>query len=229
MNNPQTGKSLKVQNLPWLVSLATFDILIVAFVYPATSSASLSQLSIIRALTALLLPVIVLLITGLLPHDIKASLVYWKYNDVLPGHEAFSKYGLLDTRVDMTALRARIGELPTVPKEQNRLWFKLYKAVENATQVSEAHKMYLLYRDMAAISFLLFLFASIGFYLSSFGLTAVSATAGIFAFQYLISAIAARHSGIRFVTNVLAIQSTMTATVEPKQPSTRKKASPANA
>jgi hypothetical protein len=230
MNNPQTGKSLKAQNLPWLVSLSTFDILIVAaFVYPVISSAFLSELSSIRALTTLLLPVIVLLITGLLPHDVKASLVYWKLNDVLPGHEAFTKYGLSDARVDMAALGARIGELPTIPKEQNRLWFKLYKAVENTPQVSEAHKMYLLYRDMAAISFLLLLFAPIGFYLSGFGLTTVSIMAGIFALQYLISAVAARHSGVRFVTNVMAIQSTMAATVEPKQPSTRKKALPANA
>jgi hypothetical protein len=227
MNTPPTGKPLKSANLPWLISLVVFDIIIVvAFVYPALiSSSSASELTIARAMVTLVLPVVVLLLTGLLPHNIKASLVYWKVTDVLPAHEAFTKHALSDARVDMAALRADVGELPTIPNEQNRLWFKLYKATENAPTVLEAHKMYLLYRDMAAISFLLFFSAPIGFYLSGFGRAAVLATAGIFALQYLIAAISARHSGIRFVTNVMSIHSATPTTVATKSPSTKKKTS----
>ena len=36
-----------------------------------------------------------LLLSGLLSHKIKASLVYWKLTNVLPGHEAFTKHGCL--------------------------------------------------------------------------------------------------------------------------------------
>jgi hypothetical protein len=225
MNNHPIGKSLKAANLPWLVSLVVFDIIIViAFVYPALiSSSSVSQLTIARAMVTLVLPVVVLLLTGLLPHNLKASLVYWKVTNVLPAHEAFTKHGLSDARVDMTALRDHVGEFPTIPREQNRLWFKLYKATENSPTVLEAHKMYLLYRDMAAISLLLLIFGPTGFYLSGFGHTAALATAGIFALQYLIAAISARHSGIRFVTNVMSIHSTTPPTAATKSP--RKKTS----
>jgi hypothetical protein len=177
-------------------------------------------------LLTLVLPVVVLLLTGALPHNLKASLVYWKIKNVLPAHEAFTKHGPSDPRVDMAALQVHIGELPTVPSEQNRLWFKLYKATENALTVLEAHKMYLLYRDMAAISFLLLIAAPAGVYLSGFGLAAGMATAAIFALQYVIAAISARHSGIRLVTTVMSIHSTTSRTPAPtpKAPA-RKKAS----
>lgn len=226
MSASNATKSLKSANLPWLVSLVVFDIMIVLpFAYPALiNSTSVSQLITARAMVTLALPVVVLLLTGLLPHNIKASLVYWKYADVLPAHEAFTKHALSDARVDMAALRAQVGELPTIPREQNRLWFKLYKATENAPAVLEAHKMYLLYRDMASISFLLLIFVPIAFYLSGFGHAAVLATTGIFALQYLMAAISARHSGVRFVTNVLSIHSMTPATAAFNRPSSRKTA-----
>src|ERR1700683_4920233 len=117
MSGQSTSKSLKSANFPWLVSLAVFDIIVVvAFVSPALiNSSSVSQLTIARATVTLALPVVVLLLTGLLPHNIKASLVYWKYTDVLPAHEAFTKHGLSDARVDMAALQAHVGKLPTIP------------------------------------------------------------------------------------------------------------------
>ena len=221
MSSPQSGKSLKASNFPWLVALAVFDVLtVVAFIYPAViMSSSFSQLTAARAALTLVLPVAVLLLVGVLPHNVKASLVYWKFHNVLPAHQAFTKHGHSDPRVDMTALRSVIGDFPTIPSEQNRLWFKLYKATENAPTVLEAHKMYLLYRDMAALSFLLIFSAPISFFLSGFGFSSALAVAGIFATQYVAAALSARHSGIRFVTNVMSIHST--AQVALKRPSTR--------
>jgi hypothetical protein len=228
MSTLHIAKSLKSGNLPWLASLTAFDILIViVFVFPMLLNvASLTQASVARALATLVAPVVVLLLTGLLPHSLKASLVYWKLNDALPGHEAFTKHGPSDVRVDMAALRAQLGELPTVPSDQNRLWFKLYRATENAPTVLEAHKMYLLYRDMAAISLLLLIFTPVGLYLSGFGIGAMSTTAGLFALQYLIAAISARHSGIRLVTNVIAIHSATSAAPAPKSPARKRAPSP---
>jgi hypothetical protein len=66
--------------------------------------------------------------------------------------------------------------------------------------------MYLLYRDMAAISFLLLIAVLIGFYIEEFRLP-VWAAAAVFVAQYVIAALAARHSGVRSVTNVMAIHS----------------------
>jgi hypothetical protein len=91
---------------------------------------SLTDIATARGTVLLVLPVAVLFLSGLLSHDIKAALVYWKLANVLPAHEAFTRHGPLDARVDMTTLKRDVGELPTIPAEQNRLWFKLYKAVE---------------------------------------------------------------------------------------------------
>jgi hypothetical protein len=211
MISGNSGKSLKSRNLPWLVSLIAFDVvIIVIFAVPTFfTSFSFSQASVARALATLVLPVVVLLLTGVLPHNLKASLVYWKTRHALPAHKAFTKHGPSDARVDMAALQAHLGELPIVPGEQNRLWFKLYKATENTPTVLEAHKMYLLYRDMAAISLLLMIAAFICFYWTGFELSLASVLTGLFALQYGTAAIAARHSGVRFVTNVLAIHSTV--------------------
>jgi hypothetical protein len=173
------------------------------------------------------LPVVVLLLAGVLPHNLKASLVFWKIRDVLPAHEAFTKHGPSDARVDMAALRAQVGELPIAPSEQNRLWFKLYKATENTPTVLEAHKMYLLYRDVAAISLLLLIPALLGLHLSGFDLSAAKTIAGIFVLQYVTAAIAARHSGVRFVTNVLSVHSTTPIALAPK--SQRKRKAPSSA
>lgn len=222
--NPPSGKSLKSRNLPWLVSLVACDILIlVALAFPDLLQVTpLPQLAIARAAISLIVPVAVLLLSGLLSHATKASLVYWKLTNILPGHEAFTKHGPSDARVDMAALEKNVGPLPTAPTEQNRLWFRLYRDVETEHSVAEAHKTYLLYRDMAAISVALLIGVPICFFLAGLSLSAVWTAAGVFVAQYLISAIAARHSGARFVSGVLAIHAARPFAAEQASPKSRK-------
>jgi hypothetical protein len=222
-------QSFKFARLPWLVSLVAFDITVVlAFVFPRLiGAASMTEITAARAAVALLLPVVVLLLSGLLSHGIKASLVYWRIADALPAHEAFSKHGPRDARIDLAALENNIGKFPSIPSEQNRLWFKLYKAVEAQPAVAEAQKKYLLYRDMAAISFLLLMVVPSGLYFNGAVFSAVWTVAGIFALQYVIAAVAARHSGIRFVTNVLAIYSAGLISASSNPPAPRKRKSSA--
>ncbi|AIP34800.1 hypothetical protein DR64_7767 [Paraburkholderia xenovorans LB400] len=72
--------------------------------------------------------------------------------NALPGHEAFTRFGPADPRVDMTTLRKNVGALPVEPAEQNAFWYKLYRRVESEVPVVDARKMYLLWRDAAALS-----------------------------------------------------------------------------
>lgn len=229
MRSLTSPNSFKFTRLPWLVSLVAFDIVVIlAFVFPdLISSASVPRLTAARATVALVLPVAVLLLSGLLSHGIKASLVYWKVADALPAHEAFSKHGPRDARIDLGALEKNIGNFPSIPAEQNRLWFRLYKAAETQPAIVEAQKMYLLYRDMAAISFLLLIVVPFGLYFNGATFFSVWTVAGIFAVQYVIAAVAARHSGIRFVTNVLAIYSTDLVSASSNSPASRKRKSSA--
>jgi hypothetical protein len=199
-------QSLKANNLPWLVSLLIVDVIILA-VFAFTdlvASVSLTQLTALRATLTGVLPVVALLLSAVVPQDVKASLVFWKIKNPLPGSEAFTRYGPADPRIDMGALKKNVGAWGTEPAEQNSLWYKLYKKVGNETAVIEAHKSFLRFRDMATMSLLLAIIVPIGFATTHVERNAVVASLVLFALQYVVCALSARHSGIRFVTNVLA-------------------------
>ena len=85
------------------------------------------------------------------------------------------------------------------------MWYGLYKQVENDVSVLESHQKYLMFRDIAAISLLLVPLVALGLFLFGNTTSAVALSAVVFAVQYVIAALAARNSGIRFVQNVLCI------------------------
>jgi hypothetical protein len=199
-------RSLKSLNLKWLIALATADaILLALFVAPELISTTTTQLGLYRAISTAVIPVLVLLLVNVLSSNVKAMLVYWKYLGWLPGCEAFTKYGPADPRVDMVALKKNIGALPTEPKEQNSKWFKLYKLVENVIEVASTQKDFLMYRDMAVLSLPLIALAPLGLYITNSRKNAMWLAAGMFLVQYVLTAVSARHAGVRFVCNVLAL------------------------
>lgn len=202
-------RSLKSLNMKWLVLLAAADVLFVLlFVAPdLLNGVTLSQIGIGRVLTTTVMPVVVLLIVNVLPHDVKSMLVYWKPLGVLPGCEAFTKYGPRDPRIDMVALKKNVGALPTDSTEQNSKWYKLYKQVPNEPEVQEAHKLFLMYRDMAVLSLPLVALVPLSLNVAGVSNSTLALAASLFVIQYLLTALSARWSGIRFVCNVLAIHS----------------------
>lgn len=202
-------RSLKSLNMKWIVLLAAADVLFVLlFIAPdLLRGATLTQIGIGRVLTTTVMPVVVMLIVNVLPHDVKSMLVYWKPLGVLPGCEAFTKYGPRDPRVDMAALKKNVGALPTKSTEQNSKWYKLYKQVPNEPEVQEAHKLFLMYRDMAVLSLPLIALVPLSLNVAGVSNSTLALAVGLFVVQYLLTALSARWSGIRFVCNVLAIHS----------------------
>ena len=214
-------RSLKSLNMKWLVLLAAADVLFVLlFVAPdLLNGVTLTQVGIGRVLTTTAMPVVVLLIVNVLPHDVKSMLVYWEPLGVLPGCEAFTKYGPRDPRIDMASLKKNVGALPTESNEQNSKWYKLYKQVPNEPEVQEAHKLFLMYRDMAVLSLPLVALVPLSLNVAGVSNSTLALAAGLFVVQYLLTAFSARWSGIRFVCNVLAIHSARKITA-PKAPAT---------
>jgi hypothetical protein len=202
-------RSLKSLNMKWLALLAATDVLFVLlFIAPELlNDVTMTQIGIGRLLTTPMMPVIVLLFVNVLPHDVKSMLVYWKPLGVLPGFEAFTLHGPRDPRIDMAALKKNVGALPTESSEQNTKWYKLYKLVPNEPEVFEAHKLFLMYRDMAVLSLPLAALVPLSLNVAGAPASTLALAAGIFAIQYLLTALSARWSGIRFVCNVLAIHS----------------------
>ena len=160
-----------------------------------------------KGLFIALSPIIILVINGLISADWKARLIFWKYTNPLPGSEAFSKHIDNDHRIHAGNLQKRWGALPSDPIEQNSLWYKMYRSVEEDVRVREAHYDWLFARDLAAFSIMfLLVFSAIGF------MSISNKTAYIYYFlalvaQYLFVVIAAQTYGKRFVSNVLVCAS----------------------
>ena len=141
-----------------------------------------------------------------LPADAKARIVFLRWRDPLPGSEAFTKHGPSDPRVDMAALERAFGPLPTAPREQNALWYKMYKSAVSEPAVSQVHRVFLFTRDYACLSlFALAVLGVAGFVQIPSRATAIRFLA-VLAAQFLLARRAARNHGVRFVTTVLALK-----------------------
>lgn len=158
-----------------------------------------------KAMLLPLLPVLTTALSGLLPQSVKEFIVFFRIKNRLPGCRAFTMWAQKDHRINPKMLKEKYGDLPVEPHEQNRLWYSIYKSHENATIVATSHKDFLMLRDFAAVA-VIFLFAG-GF--SIWFVCCAMTTKWIYiaflSVQSLILQLAARNHGIRFVTNVLAV------------------------
>ncbi|MEB2607662.1 hypothetical protein SB461_14265 [Burkholderia cenocepacia] len=204
-----SGKSLKARNMVWLVGVGIFDVitlLVIAFHHPIDDFTADKGMAL-RTGLSVFLPVPIIFLSCLLSHSQKAVLVFWRLRNPMPGSRAFSVHAQTDTRVDVDALKKNVGAFPSDERDQNSMWYRLYKQVENEVSVLESHQKYLMFRDIAAMSLLLVPLVALGLFLFGNTVTAIAWSAVVFAVQYSIAAVAARNSGIRFVQNVLCIHS----------------------
>ena len=158
----------------------------------------------LKTVLGLALPLVTLVLDKIVPADTKAILVYWRRKNPLPGSQAFTKHGPADTRVDMKSLERVHGPFPVAAKQQNQLWYKLFKAAEDRPSVSQAHRTSLLTRDLASLSFALVPLGAILGAALRVGMLPWAVLVAVLALQFLVLRKAAANSGRRFVTTVLA-------------------------
>lgn len=208
--NPVAPKSLKQQYSAILFGVVVVDATILGLLtlWPILDvTPSFSMAVAFRVVLATVAPMVVLLLNPVLPSRFKAVLVYWRLNDVLPGHRAFSKHAMTDVRIDLDKLKKNIGIFPSEPRAQNAKWYGLYKKVEGDPSVQHVHQQFLMLRDVATLSLLLLCITGIAFALAFID-SALALRAGcLFAIQYLLSTLGARSQGVGFVTTVLALHS----------------------
>lgn len=187
-----------------LIALSVFVVFSGSDVLRAMLAGQWTELVDLRHLLSLGLPVATLILDGIVTSDFKAVLVYWKWRNPLPGHEAFTVHGPKDSRVDMRALETKHGPLPTDPTEQNQLWYKLSRATADRASVDEAHYAWLLTRDLTNLSLaLLIVSAGLAGTLRVGGWEWIVLVGAQGLLYVLLSRVAA-NKGIRFVTTVLA-------------------------
>ena len=201
MSIPATHKAV---NLRWLSAMALLDAAILAVIAGLPALGGLTADVAPQLTSAVLLPPLVLLASSLVPPDVKHQLVFWRRRYVLPGHRAFSVHALKDARFDIAILKKRIGRFPVEPGRQNSRWYELYKTVQDSPSVADAHRSFLLFRDLASISALLA--GLVGIIFSIIGIDWQRTVAAVLFIggQYLLAVVASRFSAHRFVRNVLA-------------------------
>ena len=202
--------NLKAKNTPQLWILLSANILIICgIIFPQYFKEIANEFDIvliIKGLGASIAPLLLFLLNGLLSSNQKAILVFWKLKNPLPGSIAFSKLSKEDPRIDRKKLKEIHGNLPKNPKDQNRLWYKIYQKNTLDIVVSESHRTFLLARDSASLSFLFIVFIGIP------ALVIATWPINIYYFsfllvQYIVVVVGAQNRGRRFVTNVLAVES----------------------
>lgn len=156
---------------------------------------------------AVLMPLLTIILSGLFSDTAKARLVFWRWRHPLPGCRVFTELIGSDPRIDVPTLRKKHGEFPQNPDAQNALWYSLYKKHSGSIVICEAHRIYLLTRDMTALSAVFVALFSTAIGLGSVGWKTTAVYSGALLAQYLMISTAARNYGIRFVLNVLAEES----------------------
>jgi hypothetical protein len=154
--------------------------------------------------TAILLIPFCIVLDGFLGNPVKEFSVFWRIKERLPGHRAFSVIAKNDSRIDMNQVsRIFAGYIPDEPQKQNSEWYSLYKKYQDNRIVYQAHKAFLLTRDMTALTALLLPTVFIGHLLYSSDLKIIIYhILGLF-ILYLFIALSASNYGKRFVANVI--------------------------
>jgi len=146
------------------------------------------------------------IINAQLSSEAKSRIVFMRWSNSLPGCEAFTRYAKSDLRVDVSSIEQSYGPLPTDPRQQNALWYKLYKSVESEPSVRQVHRAFLFARDYACIGLMLVVVLGVaGFVQISSTRTALTYFV-LLVLQFVFADRAARTHGKRFVTTVLAIK-----------------------
>lgn len=202
-------KSLKEKNRPFLVIIVLTNIAVYTAIL--TSGFDIEKwipnvVNIQQFATVLFISIIVGILNAQLSPNTKARLVFWRWSYPLPGCRAFSEYIHTDSRIDKSKILSLHNPPPTLPDEQNALWYKWYREYQNEPSVMQSHREYLFTRDYAGLSFMMIIGLWPLSMLQYSSLSTIYMYLGVLVLQYLLVRWAARNHGIRFVTTVLSIK-----------------------
>jgi len=208
MTEAVSGPSLKDMNHPTLLAVVVLNFAVLWIIQRSGSLWAGDWIAVaagwLSALPAGIGAALIAVLNSQVSATTKARAVFWRWRHPLPGSEAFTRYGRGDERIDMQALERKFGPLPFEPKDQNVLWYSLYRRVANDPAVLQIHRHFLFARDYTFIAALM---------LPIFGTAAFTAMrprsiAAIYFLlliaQWALATNAARKNGCRFVTTVLA-------------------------
>lgn len=208
----RSGRILKSENQVWLFGFLVANVAAFAVVTYIGLDGVPGAIQWVQSnwgsLSAVGLGVMVTtVVSNLVSPQLKAVLVFWRWPNPLPGHRAFTRYLAKDPRIDPQGLQEKIGDFPSDPSEQNRMWYRIYRTHASEPSVISAHRDFLLTRDITWLSFAMFMLGGLG---SAFLGESILQTVwypAFLAIQFVVVSTAAKRNGVRLVLNVLAIES----------------------
>lgn len=202
------GASLKQGNAPKLFALlaanALFFYLLVHSDQIGAGNWPTLASSLLGLLPAGVGVALVGILNGQISGDMKAKLAFLRWNFPYPGCRAFSYHGPKDLSVDMATLERRHGHLPTDPREQNVLWYRMYRAVAGLPGVAQAHRHFLFARDYAFMSLVMLVVLGGAAGIMMKPVSSLTIYVLLLLVQWAFATNAASVGGQRFVTIVLA-------------------------
>jgi len=203
-------KLIKDKNRKWLICYLLLNILLFALFAAIVSpkyediNELLSKLRNPSGFFSLLAFPLATVLEGIIHSDYKAMLVFWRFRNPLPGCRAFSLIAKKDPRIDINKLATLFpGGFPEKPKEQNSVWYKLYRQYSEKPIVYGSHKSFLLTRDLAALTLILIPFCLIAHLFWQTSLPSILYHLLLLFVLTILISVAAQHYGKRFVANVL--------------------------
>lgn len=174
----------------------------------SASVASFINLAVIGG-GSVMFSAVLLLITNILPQNIKHKLVFTRFTNELPACR-INELCQEDSRVEYSSIKKRWPEVfadDITPNTRNSRWYQqIYKPVKDTREVLQAHRTFLLYRDTFS-GLLLILLATVIWSLFADTKIIGEIKPVVFLIQGTLvfcSFLAARVSGNRFVVNAVA-------------------------
>lgn len=200
---------IKNKNRKWLITYILFHIvlfaLFTAIISPTFENINLflSKLKSPAGFFPLLAFPIVVVLEGLIHSNHKAILMFWRIKNPLPGCRAFTQIAPNDPRIRMSILKKMFPDgLPTEPCEQNAAWYGIYRQHQNKPIVYDAHRFFLLSRDLAALTVILIPFCVVAHIFWSSPASIIVYHSLTLVMISVLTCISSIHYGKRLVENV---------------------------
>lgn len=166
--------------------------------------------AVIAGTVSVVLSAVLLMLTNLLPHNIKHKLVFLRFVNELPACRCH-KLSKKDARIDDLLASKKWPEIfdpITAHSRRNSLWYnEIYHPVKDTVEVQQAHRNFLLYRDVFSGLVALSLIALVWRFVGDPSLIGElqNSVFVVFGIGLGFSLIAANNNGKRFVTNAISV------------------------
>lgn len=201
---------LKKQNNLAISALLSAAILVCAGFQHGFDSVPTVQEGLFTGTAGVMFSAVLVLLTNLVPHNIKHKLVFLRFVNEMPGGRV-NRLCKRDPRLifdDVSSRWPQVFDENVSERQRNALWYReIYRPVKDTNEVRQSHRSFLLYRDTFSGLMALLVCAALWDFLGTPQLLGEIAPAVylVLVISSLLALVAAQNAGNRFVVNAVAV------------------------